>query len=67
MNLYLGTAHVRVTHYGGGSTNYEVIRLVEADDVEAAKAKFIAFYLAKTVEYSVYYEVVDADVSEVIK
>jgi hypothetical protein len=66
MTLFLGTARVRVKHYGGGAQDYEVVRLVEADTPEEARAKFIVHYEKQTKEYSVYYNVIEADVSDVI-
>lgn len=65
--LFLATGRLKVTHYGGGDTEYEVIRLVRGKDHTEAKLKFDHYYQSRTVEYSVYYSMVESDVSEVIE
>lgn len=67
LKLYLATGRVRIRHYGGGDTDHEVIRLVRANDPDEARLKFHTHYNSKTVEYSVYYFMIDGDVSEVIE
>jgi hypothetical protein len=67
MALFLATGTIEKSWYMGDTTKEPVTRLVEAEDEHEAVKKFVAHFESKTREYSVYYNVWDACVHEVIK
>lgn len=67
LKLFLASGRVRISHYGGGEEDYEILRLVRARDHDDAKKKFDSYYESKTVKYTVTYTIIESDASDIIE
>jgi hypothetical protein len=66
MTPYFVKAKISMTPYMGDSEFFEDTRIVMADNMDSAVAKYQGYWDRQTIEYSTYYSIDDMDINETL-